>query len=219
MPGDPPLELRFFDVGELTGELFDEYFSLMSPSKKEKVMRYRFEKDRRLSVAAEMLARQMLSRRTGLREEQIEFEYLPSGKPFAVGLTGVCFSYSHSGGQVFCAVSQRSIGADVELIKALPENVIAKFASEDEKNYIFCLKSVDLNADNSYNHSVNDRALRIWTLKEAYFKCTGEGLRGGLRSVSFTPYKDGFLCSEPGYVCLIPASPAGYVASVVAESD
>ena len=98
---------------------------------------------------------------SGSLENQLA--YGPSGKPCLRGLPDVHFNISHTKGLVACAMSQKPVGIDVERIKPYPKSVLRKM-TERERFYI--------------QHAVNpDEAfMRVWTIKEAVIKRTGEGL-------------------------------------------
>lgn len=94
-----------------------------------------------------------------------EITRLPEGKPVFAALPDCHFNFSHSGGLVLCALSDRPVGADIEVIRprrpSLPAYVLK---GEDYDRYLalggdwaaFCV---------------------LWTEKESILKYTGEGLR------------------------------------------
>ena len=124
----------------------------------------------------------------------------PEGKPFFTN-SDVKFSLSHSDGCVVCALSSdkeirwpagingskrialiparpSEIGCDVEPYEnRLGENAKRKVA----KRY-FSYKENDLIGTND---DFNRAFTRMWTAKESYVKCTGEGL-GGLSKTDVT---------------------------------
>jgi 4'-phosphopantetheinyl transferase len=88
------------------------------------------------------------------------------GKPYFV--TGkLHFSISHTGKHVFCALSERPVGLDAEeKDRQINLHLAQKILSEPEK--IRFAEAVDKRS----------ALLRLWVLKEAAAKLTGEGLRG-----------------------------------------
>ncbi len=86
------------------------------------------------------------------------------------------FSISHSKGHVFCALSRRRIGIDAEerdraINPALAEKILSpkeldRYARAEDKPLAL---------------------LRLWVLKEAAAKATGEGLRGYPNHTDFSP--------------------------------
>lgn len=82
-------------------------------------------------------------------------ERSPRGKPFFPGLDDRWFSLSHSGGMALCALSDRPVGVDVELIRPRRSGLPAYVLSPDE------LARFDGGWADFY---------RLWTLKESWCK-------------------------------------------------
>ncbi len=111
-----------------------------------------------------------------VEDEMPEIVKLPGGKPcFASG--GIHFSISHTPRHVFCALSESPIGIDAEeedrsidlrlARKILSPGELARWeASEDPRQAL----------------------LRLWVLKEAAAKQTGEGIRGYPNKTDFSPH-------------------------------
>ena len=127
------------------------------------MQRFLSDADKKRTVAGEMLARQMISKHLNLPEEDILFAQTKGGKPYAQGLP-VCFSISHSSDKVVCAVSDKSIGVDIEKLRPLKPGMVSRVCSEKEREYVLCITEEEERAI---------RFLKLWTLKEAYFKCFG----------------------------------------------
>lgn len=73
----------------------------------------------------------------------------------------VYFNISHSGDYVMAAVSDRPIGVDVEFKEDKDFRVTKRMFSDGEREYI---------GDNQ------KRFRDVWTVKEAFLKCTGDGI-------------------------------------------
>lgn len=153
---------------------------MMSLEKQNKVKKFKNEKDRKLTVAGEMLARKLLSCYSHTSQEQIVFEIGEHGKPYAVGCAE--FNISHSGDMVVCCVSDKCIGIDIEMIKPLNSSIIRKLCTESDKRYIYGEDSLD--ETNEFGNEHLYRFYEVWTAKEAYFKCIGTGIKN-LKSISF----------------------------------
>ena len=107
-----------------------------------------------------------------------EIAVTPRGKPYFVDSPWY-FSISHSKGHVFCALSQRKIGIDAEeLDRKIRPELAQKILSAMERQ--------------QYEAAADPRKalLTFWVLKEAFAKCTGEGLKG-------YPNHTAFLLSDP----------------------
>ena len=96
-------------------------------------------------------------------------EYAGNGKPVYSGLD-IHFNLSHAGTCVVCAVSDRAVGIDIERPRKNAIKVAERFFTQEECDWI---------GDDSL------RFARIWTLKEAYAKLTGDGIAGTVSKVEF----------------------------------
>ena len=117
--------------------------------------------------------------------EDAEILLSDSGKPYFVGLD-IKFSVSHSGERMIAAVSDREIGADIQIKKPMRDGVARRFFTEKEQEYVFSAVSLSERQDRFYE---------IWTKKEAYGKWKGCGLSGVLSvdvtSLTFYTEDDG----------------------------
>ena len=119
-----------------------------------------------------MLGRQLLQ--TALSREGIPGDisdenglcaltYGPYGKPFLRELPNIQFNISHTKGLVVCAIGTASLGIDAEKIRHYPGSVLRKM-TEEERVYIQSAGDQD------------EAFMRVWTMKKAMIKLTGEGL-------------------------------------------
>ena len=107
-----------------------------------------------------------------------EISVTERGKPFFSDSSWY-FSISHSKHHVFCALSQKPIGIDAEEIdRPINPNLADKILSPMERQ--------------QYDQAADKRLalLKLWVLKEAKAKCTGEGLKG-------YPNQTQFLLTDP----------------------
>lgn len=118
---------------------------------------------RRLSLEAELLLIRSLKT---LGEVCLPLDIFveDGGKPRL--RDGPCFSLSHSGQQVFCALSDSSVGADVQKIvdKGPGDRMLERCLSERERQIY---------------ETIEDKELfftLLWSLKESYAKLDGAGL-------------------------------------------
>ena len=85
--------------------------------------------------------------------------YKENGKPY----TSICpISISHSGENVLVGISENDIGVDIEVIKPFDKRLISRYFTKSEQEFI----------------KTDDDFFKIWTVKEAFLKLTGEGLKG-----------------------------------------
>ena len=91
-----------------------------------------------------------------------EADTLPGGKPFFPSRPEICFSLSHTKTAVLAAVSEYPVGADVEWRRPVRPSFETR---------LFSLPHGDLDV------------FELWTLRESWFKLTGEG---SLLSIPFS---------------------------------
>ena len=87
--------------------------------------------------------------------------------------TPLCMNLSHCADLAVCAVSRIPVGLDAEIMRKMRENLLPRICTPEESAYIL--------AQNDKNRAFT----RIWTLKEAYGKWSGEGIRIPLETVGF----------------------------------
>ena len=113
------------------------------------------------------------------------------GKPYFV-TGGLHFSVSHTKNHVFCALSDRPVGLDAEeMNRNIDLRLAEKILSEPEKK--------------RFEAAQDKRAalLRLWVLKEAAAKLTGEGLRGYPNHTDFDPDDPGITVMDGCYVAVL----------------
>jgi 4'-phosphopantetheinyl transferase len=140
---------------------------------------FRAEADRRAYIAAHALARLMLEQAGGLPAAAWRFARGPQGRPEPDPPTGLRFSLSHSRSLVACAVTLTDdIGLDVEDLARPPASpgLAERYFAPQEAALLAALPP----------ERRHDAFLRLWTLKEAYVKATGEGISAGLDRFAFT---------------------------------
>lgn len=162
--------------------------------------RFLFERDRRQYLVAHTLVRRALALEAGLAEAELVIWRSSRGRPFLQPLPGglprggshLDFNLSHAGGYNLLGIVRRHrIGVDVERLDreahAL-ETVVETFAAQ-ERDWV---------ATAAAGRPRHRRALRLWTLKEAYSKARGLGLGLPFDEFSFTLAEDrGVLAFRP----------------------
>ena len=104
------------------------------------------------------------------------------GKPYLSYYPDFQYNISHSGNWVVAAVSDKSLGIDVEQIRDLDDfmDIAKRFYSE--KEYVFLLEGEETTRLASFYD--------IWTKKESLIKAIGEGLSIPLQSFT-VPFTSG----------------------------
>ena len=176
---------------------------LVSPKRREKVIRYRMPDDRKRSLGAGIILREIL-RENGLNESDLR--YSENEKPVA---DSVFFNVSHAGDYVVGVSSDCEVGCDIEKIRKAPMEIAKRHFRATESTYI------DASTD-------RDKAFfTLWTLKESYMKMTGQGLSLALDSFEILKTVNGFsLGKTPERQCFFRTLEFdGYIFSVSNETD
>ena len=131
-----------------------------------------------------------------LWEEQVggtlpEIAVTDRGKPYFVD-GNLHFSISHTKDHVFCALFTRPVGLDAEEAdREINLRLAEKILSAPEK------KRFDAAEDK------REALLRLWVLKEAAAKLSGEGLRGYPNHTDFSPDDPAIMELEGCFVALL----------------
>jgi 4'-phosphopantetheinyl transferase len=153
--------------------------ALLTPQEQERWQRYKFGQHQRESLATQVLVRLALSHRRANAPESWRFKENEHGKPFLDPDCGVQFNLSNSVDLVVCIVSEGAeLGIDVESLARSHQimNVAERVFSKAERAQL----------DELDGAAKLNRALSLWTLKEAYIKARGMGLALPLEKISFS---------------------------------
>lgn len=162
-------------------ETFTRWYVTLDEGEKARADRFGFSVDRETYVAAHALTRGLLTHVDGLAAAAWRFSTTPTGRPEiapSLGRPRLRFSLSHTRGLVACAVGlDLDLGVDVEADRDLGNelDLASKFFAPDE---LSLLRQIP-------EKQRRKTFLRIWTLKEAYIKATGQGLSCPLDSFAF----------------------------------
>ncbi len=178
------LELWFAWPGDLRGaDAEAACAALLSDEEKARAARFHFERHRREYLAAHALARTALSHAHPLPPHAWTYSVNAYGKPAPVPECGLRFNQSSSVELAVCFVAPTGsgigaeVGVDVEAFSRAEEIVplATKVFSLAEQKQLNALPAAQR----------PDRALSLWTLKEAYVKARGRGLSLPLPGISF----------------------------------
>lgn len=150
--------------------------------------RFLFERDRRQYVVAHTLVRRALALEAGLAEAELVFWRSSRGRPFLRppehelprGGRHLDFNLSHAGGYNLLGVVRRHrVGVDVERLDRDEQAIdaIVRTFSGEEQDWVAGVRR---------GPARDRRALRLWTLKEAYSKARGLGLGLPFDEFAFT---------------------------------
>jgi 4'-phosphopantetheinyl transferase len=171
-----------------TSVAFDACRAILSPAEMDRAGRFAFERHRRQYVFAHGLLRFALSDVVPqIDPSDWYFEADRHGRPFVMGPSGateIYFSLSHTEGCVACAVSgYQAVGVDVELVR--PRGQLLEIARD-----VFSPEEIEALYRLPTGERI-DRFFHLWTLKEAYLKAEGIGLRQPLDRFSMQITSDG----------------------------
>lgn len=164
-----------YDIRELSDIEYQKWYFLMSSEKQNRVDRFRFDDDKKRTVAGEMLARKAICNWCDVAVEDILFDIRKQGKPYAVGLD-VEFNISHSGDMVVCAIDSSPVGIDIEKIRPIDLKVAKRICSNDELVYLFGYMPNEQDFVCTTDKEILTRFFEVWTKKEAYTKWLGSGI-------------------------------------------
>jgi 4'-phosphopantetheinyl transferase len=214
-----PLHLWYAHPEDLTEAVTQACTSLLSEDERAQWQTFRFDRHRREYLTTRALVRTALSHYHPIAPEAWRFQTNPYGKPTVNPDCGLRFNLSSSPGLVVCLIAQGvEVGVDAEPIERAEK--VAELAPE-------VLSPLELaQLQGLPGPEKLDRALSLWTLKEAYTKAGGVGLSLPLNKFSFLfggvegirLELDPCLGTEPGsrwWFCLVEH--AGHRIALMAE--
>ena len=163
--------MRIYIDDHIDGFDLEVALQQISEQRREQALRFKFERGRRECVLAYLLLKRGLRELYGITENPL-FEYCEHGKPSIVGHPEIHFSLSHCREAVACVVSDRPVGIDVEsVVRRYKEGLVAYTMNEQERQLIAAAPQPDV------------AFTRLWTMKEARLKLTGEGISNDIKNV------------------------------------
>jgi 4'-phosphopantetheinyl transferase len=168
--------------GEVSPEmLLEKYPNVLSETEYSRITRLRFHAPRIQTTVSPLLLRHVLSRYYPVSPADWNFREGPFGKPYINQpqlSSPLFFNLSNTTDLVVCGVSQtEEIGVDCECLTRKVDYAVARrYYHPDERQYLE-------EAEDEKDHCV--RFFSIWTLKEAYLKARGIGIRVPLRKFGF----------------------------------
>lgn len=142
----------------------------LSEQRREQALKYKYEMGQRTCAAAYLLLCQGLKAEYGITEKPL-FEYGEHGKPAIVGHPEIHFNLSHCREAALCVISDRPVGVDVETVRQLKDSLAEYTMNDRELDEIRQAENPAL------------QFTRLWTMKEALLKLTGEGINNHLKDV------------------------------------
>lgn len=157
---------------------------------------------------SKLLIKLILASKLECELNDIDIRYLPTGKPYLANLQNAMhFNYSDSDQTGLLALSDDPVGVDIEKITNQPDifDTMQLTMSSQEREWV-------MGADPFF------RFFRVWTMKEAYLKCTGKGLGAtslpDLCSVLHSPMKSFNRCNADEGLCIYTDTLGDYIYSL-----
>jgi len=172
-----------FILNEVETKLFAQKGTLS------KIDTFKSLKNKQRKLVGEMLAFKGIQDCFDLPDNKIVFEYGPKGKPMLKDCDNIYFNISHSGEWVVCAISDRNVGIDIEVLKNARLNVANRFFTENEV----------ANLNKLSGKEQDDYFFTLWTVKECYLKYLGTGLTKPLNSFSVEKHNNTIIVNESSY--------------------
>lgn len=167
----------FKDINRLTDSDFYLLRKYLSNERLEKVDKYKFMVDKKLSLIAYIMLRYALYNEYNIQVKPI-FLYNKYYKPSLLGYPDIKFNISHCKNGVVCVVSNKDIGCDIQNI--------------DKKSILL---SNDIFSNNEIikirnSNDIAETFTQMWSIKESYFKCIGTGLINSINITDFSTIKE-----------------------------
>jgi 4'-phosphopantetheinyl transferase len=148
-----------------------------SPGERRRILSFRRWEDAAASLLARALMIELAADALQCVPFEIRLERTPTGRPFvaAPSLTRLDVNAAHAESWVAAASSGGRIGVDLEQERPIPDGLIERCLSSDERSAL----------EGQPAERARSRFFQLWTLKESYLKATGIGLACDLRTIDF----------------------------------
>lgn len=178
----------------MTAEELEHDLRFLPAWRREKALSYHFLIDRVLCTKAYLLLCQGLREEYNIYKVMPSFDYINHDKPVLREYPHIHFNLSHCKRGVMCVVDDEPIGCDIEEIEEKLDFNLCKYCFNDDE--IARIRSAD-------NPCVE--FTKLWTIKEAVLKLTGEGINDNLPALLTEQLLDTLsiethVCEEHGFV-------------------
>ncbi|MGY1638682.1 4'-phosphopantetheinyl transferase family protein [Geodermatophilus sp. SYSU D00742] len=175
-PADVAVSLVHLQPGGVPDAVLGRVLATLPPERRARLRRYRHRTDVERGALADVSAALLVADRTGVAPGDVAVVRSGSGAPVVVGdprAVGLRVSLAHAGRWVACALSDRAVGVDVEVVRTLSPSAVAGMLPR-------AAARAALAGDSA---TCSRRAVRLWTATEAYLKWLGTGLAVDPRDV------------------------------------
>lgn len=193
--------LTYDKISNYNIEEYKNFYNKLNNIYKDKINHLIYEKDKQLSILAQILLANLLKDKYSINYKNIKFKYNKYNKPF---IENIYFNISHSNEYAVVVTSNKKIGIDIESIRKVDLNIINYFCTSNEKDYI-------LNSTNKYKSF-----FEIFCLKEAYFKMLGNGITN-LKEIEFIINPNLITSNKPNLNIILNHSIQNYIIAIIEE--
>ena len=148
---------------------------LLSDEERERAARFHFERNQREATVSRALVRTTLARYLGDEPSSFRYRLGPHGRPSLDPPRALDFNATNHPELVACAVARETVGVDLEPL-ARGDEILEIATSVFSAPERAALAALDVSAR-------RERAVSMWTLKEAYLKARGLGLSAALQDI------------------------------------
>ena len=170
--------------------------------RRKKAMSFHFLIDRVLCAKAFLLLKRGVAKEYVITE-QLNFDYINNGKPVLRNNPAINFNLSHCHRGVICAISSKPVGCDIEEIETSLDLDLAHHCFNEQECRII-----------TESEKPCVEFTKLWTVKEAVLKLTGDGINDDLPSLLTADLLDKLdiktvVCENYGYVYSVCRYKAG----------
>ena len=155
----------------------DTCLGLLSPERRERILRAQNESIQKQSAAAELLLRYALRSVFGM-DDLPQIALREGGKPYFPTHPEIRFNLSHCPLAAACAVADTEVGVDVQDVRPVSDAVLRRVLCENEQAFV-------------QNAADKNTAFAIlWSRKEAILKMQGSGIASDLSALDVSARTD-----------------------------
>lgn len=160
------------DIENISEQELEKAIQTLPEWRKEQTLRFKHHRGRVECVFSYLLLCEALHDR-GIKEYPtfIYGKEGKEGKPSLAEHSKIFFNMSHCRKAVACAVAEHSVGIDIETLGRYNERLVEYTMNDKEKAEIAAAEDQDI------------AFTRLWTMKEATMKLTGEGISTNVRNM------------------------------------
>ena len=122
---------------DIDNNLYEEILNELPRDKVDRIKRFRRIEDSMRTLAADLLIRTAACIRFNTQNRFLKFQKGCKGKPYLLNNNNFHFNLSHSGDFAVCAISNKTIGIDIEKVQDMDFSIAKGFFSERNTGFVF----------------------------------------------------------------------------------